>query len=449
MQKNTIMTDGNIAKKMIFFALPLIVGNIFQQLYSSVDAAIVGIYIGADALAAVGAGTALLDMLLGFSVGIAAGTGVLIAQFYGMQDKERVQAVVHTSLLLAAVIGAFLTIFGIAYIPQIYRWMQIPDYIFHDAVLYMRIYFCSMVFVVLYNMAAGILNAAGNSKWVLLFLAISSCTNIMLDFFFVQLLKIGIVGVAIATDISQALACILVFIYLCRVNDLYRLSVRKFRCNHAQMLDQILAVSLPTGIQNTVKAFSNVLIQANVNLFGTVAMAGYTAFLKIDGFNWLPVMSFSMAAATFTGQNVGAGKKERVKKGIVICVIMGFVYTAATGVLSMLFPKQLLGLFSSDSSVVEYGFICLKCFMPFYWMLGTFQILLGSVRGMGRTFASLILNSFAMCVFRILYIVLIKKFFLSFEAVIAVYPLSWMIGMLITILYIFYNRDFYANKVGG
>lgn len=439
MQKTTIMTEGNIAKKIILFALPLIVGNIFQQLYSSVDAAIVGNYIGPNALAAVGAGTSLLDMLLGFSVGIAAGAGVLISQFYGMQDREKVQAAVHTSLLIAAFIGIFLTIFGIILIPQIYRWMQTPGYIFDDAVLYMRIYFCSMIFVVLYNMAAGILNAAGNSKWALIFLVISSCTNIVLDLLFVLVLKMGVPGAAAATDISQALACLMVLIYLSKVNDLYRLSLRKLR-NNPKMLAQILSMSLPTGIQNTIKAFSNVLIQASVNIFGATAMAGYTAFLKIDGFNWLPVMSLSMAAATFTGQNVGAGKKERVKNGILICVGMGFVYTAITGVLSMIIPRQLLGLFSTDNSVIDYGFICLKLFMPFYWMLGTFQILLGAVRGTGRAFASLILNSAAMCVFRILYIVIIMKYCLSFHAVIAVYPLSWLIGMIITMIYILKSR---------
>lgn len=439
MQQTTVMTEGNIAKKIIFFALPLIVGNIFQQLYSSVDAAIVGNYIGPNALAAVGAGTSLLDMLLGFSVGIAAGAGVLIAQFYGMQDKEKVQAAVHTSLLIAVLIGIFLTIFGIIFIPQIYSWMQTPSYIFDDAVLYMRIYFGSMIFVVLYNMAAGILNAAGNSKWALIFLVISSCTNIVLDFLFVLGMKMGIMGAALATDISQVVACVLVLIYLCKVNDLYRLSVKKFQ-NDKQMMGQILSMSFPTGIQNTIKAFSNVLIQASVNIFGATAMAGFTAFLKIDGFNWLPVMSLSMAAATFTGQNVGAGKKERVKNGILICVGMGVVYTAVTGVLSMIFPKQLLGLFTSDASVIDYGFICLKLFMPFYWMLGTFQILLGAVRGTGRAFASLILNSAAMCVFRILYIVIVMKYFSSFSAVIAIFPFSWLVGMIITMIYIWKSR---------
>lgn len=434
MQKSTLMTEGSITKKILLFALPLIIGNIFQQLYSGVDAAIVGKVISADALAAVGAGASLLDMLLGFSVGISAGAGVLIAQFYGMQDEKKVRTTVHVSILVAFAMGLFLTVFGIAFIPQIYTWMKTPQYIMADAVLYMRIYFASMIFVTLYNMFAGILNAVGNSKWPLYFLVISSIVNIILDYLFVVVLRYGIVGAAVATDVSQALSCVLCLIYLLKVKDMYRVSFAYFHMD-TFVLGQIISTSLPTGIQNTIKAFSNVLIQAGVNFFGATAMAGYTAFLKIDGFNWLPVMSLSMAAATFTGQNLGAGKTERIKKGVWICVGMGMVYTFLTAVISMAMPRQLLGIFTAEAKVIDYGLICLYLFMPFYWMLSTFQIVLGAVRGAGHTFASLILNSTAMVLFRIIYISVVMKHFTSFTAVIAIYPFSWLLGMIISLVY--------------
>lgn len=434
MKQKTLMTEGSITKNIILFALPLLIGNVFQQLYSGVDAAIVGKEIGPNALAAVGAGTSLLDMLLGFSVGIAAGAGVLISRYYGMQDERKVRTTVHTSIIIAGVIGIFLTIFGILFIPYIYQWMQTPVEVFADAVMYMRIYFASMIFVVLYNMAAGILNAVGNSRWALYFLIISSCVNIVLDYLFVVVLHGGIIGAAVATDISQALSCILSFWYLAKVKDIYRVSFDNFK-NKPDVIKQILNVSMPTGIQNTIKAFSNVLIQSSVNSFGATAMAGYTAFLKIDGFNWLPVLSLSMAAATFTGQNLGAGKKERIKKGVYICILIGIIYTLVTCAISMAVPRQLLGIFTSETEVVDYGIVCLKLFMPYYWMLSTFQIVLGAVRGEGHTFASLVLNSSAMCLFRIIYILIVMTYFESFFAVIAIYPLSWLIGMVISMVY--------------
>lgn len=437
MNSKTIMTEGSIVKKILLFSLPLIIGNIFQQLYSSVDAAIVGNFVGSDALAAVNSGWPVIDTLLGFSVGIAAGAGVLIAQYYGMQDKERVSRAVHTSLIIAFFIGAFLTIFGIVTIPFIFRLIGTPFEIMGSAVLYMRIYFSGMIFIVLFNMASGILNAAGNSKWALVFLLISSVVNIILDLLFVIILRMGVMGVAIATLISQIVSCLLCFIYLARINDYYRFSPSALHLDH-KMLKDIVTMSVPTGIQNTVKAFSNVLIQASVNSFGVAAVAGYSSFLKLDGFNWLPVMSLSMAAATFTGQNIGAGKNERVKKGLFTTVIMGVMYTAFIGIVTMIFARDLLSIFSKESNVIEHGLTCLKLFMPYYWMLGAFQIMLGCVRGLGKSVTSLILNTSAMCVLRIIYLYLLTFFAPSFTAAIAVYPVSWAFGLAITLVYIIY-----------
>lgn len=434
MARSSTLTEGNIYKKIIFFALPLILGNIFQQLYSSVDAAIVGNCVDASALAAVGAGTALVDMLLGFSVGISAGAGVLISRYYGMQDREKVKISCATSIIIGAFIGVVLTIFGTIFIKDIYILMKTPEDILDAAIIYMKIYFAGILFVVLYNMATAILSAAGNSKWSLIFLVISSVINIILDFLFVVLFKMGVPGAAIATVISQAIACFLIFVYLSKVDDIYRIKPRDIKLD-LDVLKQVTLTSLPTGIQNTVKAFSNVLIQASVNIFGASAMAGYISFMKIDGFNWLPVMSLSLAASTFTSQNLGAGKNDRVKKGVMATVIICIAYTTITAIIACCLPNQLLSIFTKDRDVIDYGRICLYMFMPFYGLLGVFQILLGAIRGYGNTFASLILNTAAMCVFRIAYISIINAINFSFVTVILIYPLSWVVGIVITIIY--------------
>ena len=307
------MTEGNIAKQLFFFSIPLILGNLLQQLYNTADSIVVGNFVGSNALAAVGSGTVLINLIIAFSQGTAVGAGVVIAQYIGAKHKEKLSEAVHTSVAIALIIGAALSLFGVLFSKTLLIWMKTPKEVLSESVVYLRIYFAGLIFNVIYNMAAGIMNAAGNSKRSLRYLAYASVTNIILDLLFVGLLKMGIMGAALATDISQLLSGVLSMLFLMRVNEDYKVTLKKIKL-HKESAKKIIRVGLPTGLQNTVISISNVLVQSGINGFGATAMAGFGAYLKVDGFNILPVLSFSMAATTFVGQNYGAGKIDRVKK---------------------------------------------------------------------------------------------------------------------------------------
>ena len=311
--QNNLMTEGSIVKSLLLFALPLIFGNLLQQLYNTADSIIVGNFVGANALAAVGSSGSPIYLLIGFSQGLAVGAGVVVSQFLGAKDHREAQEAVHTSLAIAVIMGLLLTVGGIACGRALLVAMNTPAEVLGDAVTYIRIYFGGVLFSVVYNMTAGILNAAGNSRRSLIYLAWASVTNIVLDLVFIVIFRMGVAGAAIATDISQLVSCVLSLRFLIKSTDDCRVIPREIRL-HKKMAARIIRVGLPTGIQNMVISFSNVLVQASVNSYGAAAMAGFAAYMKIDGFNILPVSSISMAATTFVGQNYGAGRLDRVKK---------------------------------------------------------------------------------------------------------------------------------------
>ena len=311
--QNNLMTEGSIVKSLLLFALPLIFGNLLQQLYNTADSIIVGNFVGANALAAVGSSGSPIYLLIGFSQGLAVGAGVVVSQFLGAKDHREAQEAVHTSLAIAVIMGLLLTVGGIACGRALLVAMNTPAEVLGDAVTYIRIYFGGVLFSVVYNMTAGILNAAGNSRRSLIYLAWASVTNIVLDLVFIVIFRMGVAGAAIATDISQLVSCVLSLRFLIKSTDDCRVIPREIRL-HKKMAARIIRVGLPTGIQNMVISFSNVLVQASVNSYGSAAMAGFAAYMKIDGFNILPVSSISMAATTFVGQNYGAGRLDRVKK---------------------------------------------------------------------------------------------------------------------------------------
>ena len=314
------MLEGSIVKALILFAIPLILGNLLQQMYNTVDSIIVGNYVGSNALAAVGSSTSLIYLLIAFSQGTATGAGVIISQFIGAKNRKGLHVAVHTSLAIAIILGLFLSIVGFVFSPQILKLMKTPDNVMVESVVYLKYFSIGLVFNVIYNMAAGILNAVGNSKRSLLYLAIASITNIVLDLLLIRGFNMGVEGAAIATDLSQVISSILAVYFLMRINEDYKVNLAKIKL-HKEMAIKIIKIGLPTGIQNMVISLSNVLIQSSINVFEIKTMAGFGAYLKIDGFNILPVMSLSMAATTFTGQNYGAGKIQRVKRGMYISLI--------------------------------------------------------------------------------------------------------------------------------
>ncbi len=432
--KGNLMTEGKIWKNILYFSIPLILGNLLQQLYNTADSIIVGNFVGSEALAAVGSSTSLIYLLIAFSQGAAVGAGVVVAQFIGAKDNKSTHDAVHTAFFIATVLGIVLTVGGVIFSPTILRLMNTPDDVIKDSVTYLRLYSCGLIFNVLYNMAAGILNAAGNSKRSLIYLAYASVTNIVLDLILIGVLKMGVAGAAIATDISQVVSCMLAMKFLMNISENYRVNIRQISFNK-KMAKRVIKIGLPTGIQNMVISFSNILVQASINGFGSLAMAGFGAYMKIDGFNILPVMSFSMAVTTFVGQNYGAGKIDRVKKGMWTTIGMGMIYTIVTGILLLLFSTEIMRLFTGDTEVIAYGKRAMLFFCPFYFTLSILQSLAGTVRGTGKSVPPMVVLLVSMCLFRIVWIQFILPIFNSIDGIFMLYPVSWVLGTILMILY--------------
>lgn len=432
--KTTMMTEGSVVKNILFFSVPLILGNLLQQLYNTVDSIIVGNYVGSNALAAIGSSTSLVYLLIAFSQGVSVGAGVVISQRLGQKNKEGVQTSVHTALALAGILGIILTVGGILFSKEILLWMNTPEEVLTDAVTYLRLYSAGMVFNVVYNMAAGILNAAGNSRRSLGYLAIASVTNLILDLVFIVGMKTGIAGAAIATNIGQMISCVLAIWFLVRTQTDYKVYLNKIKI-HKSTAGLIIKIGLPTGFQNMVISLSNILVQSSVNSFGANAMAGFGAYMKVDGFNVLPVTSFGMAATTFVGQNFGAGKTERVKRGMWITLGIGILYTITTGILLLIFSETIMHLFSNDSAVIAYGQQAMHFFCPFYWVLSILHALSGTVRGTGKSIPPMVVLLISLCFFRVLWVQFVMPNIASIEGIFMLYPISWAIGSGLMILY--------------
>ena len=428
------MTEGSIGRKIFFFAVPLILGNLLQQLYNTADSVIVGNFVGSNALAAVGSTGSLIYMLIAFSQGAAVGAGVIISNFLGAADRASVQKAVHTAIAIVLILGVAFSIFGVLLSRPLLELMNTPDEVMEDSLLYLRIYLAGLIFNVLYNMTAGILNAAGNSRRSLIYLAIASVTNIGLDLICVAVLDMGVAGAAIATDVSQLISCVLSMRFLMCVDADYHVSIKELRIDR-RMAKNIIKIGLPAGIQNTVISLSNTVVQSSVNAFGSAAMAGFAAYMKIDGFNILPVLSLSLAMTTFTGQNLGAGKLDRVKRGMWITLGMGVVYTIATGALLLMFDKQIMRLFTDNADAIAYGRLTMKYFCPFYFLLGIMHVLAGTVRGAGKSVPPMVIMLSSLCVTRILWIEIAAPLYGTIDGVYISYPITWAMGMVLMILY--------------
>jgi putative MATE family efflux protein len=429
-----LMTEGVIWKQLLLFSFPLLVGNLFQQLYNTVDSIVVGNFIGSQALAAVGSSTPLINLIIGMFMGIATGAGVIISQYYGAENAQKLSWAVHTCIALSILGGILLSILGVVLSPYILNWMGTPEDVIENSVIYLQIYFSGSLFNLLYNMAAGILRAVGDSRRPLYYLCISSVVNIVLDLVFVVVFSMGIAGVGYATIIAQAVSAVLAFFALVRTKDSYRVELKKIAIDK-RMMKRILAIGIPSGIQHSIISLSNVIVQANINGYGSAAMAGYGAYSKIDGFVMLPLQSFCIAATTFTGQNIGAEKEKRVKQGIVQGIVISAVYTLALSPLLLWKAEDLLQIFSSDPEVLRYGKITISMLIPFYGVLSIHQILMGTFRGAGKTMVTMLIGIGNMCVLRMIYINGIVPFFPSYEAVMLCYPITWTTTMLMDVLY--------------
>ena len=433
-EHTNLMTEGSIVKNLLLFALPLIFGNLLQQMYNTADSIIVGNFVGSNALAAVGSSGSPIYLLIGFSQGVAVGAGVVVSQYLGAGDRKETREAVHTSLAIAVIMGLVLTIGGVACGRALLVAMNTPAEVLTDAVTYLRIYFGGVLFSVVYNMTAGILNAAGNSRRSLIYLACASVTNIVLDLVLIAGLKMGVAGAAIATDLSQLVSCVLSLRFLMKTDDACHVDLSAIRL-YRRMVGRIIRVGLPTGIQNMVISISNVLVQASVNSYGAAAMAGFGAYMKIDGFNILPVTSISMAATTFVGQNYGAGRLDRVKKAVWVTLGMGILYTLCTGAALLAGQDFILHLFTPDEAVIAFGKLAMHWFCPFYFLLSILHGLAGAVRGTGASVPPMVVLLVSLCLFRILWIQFVLPFFSGIEGVFMIYPVSWGLGAVLMALY--------------
>lgn len=434
-EKN-LMTSGSIWKTIVLFAIPLIFGNLLQQTYNTIDSMIVGNYVGSNALAAVGSSTALINLFISFAQGISVGSGIIVAQSLGSNKLKDVKISVHTSLAIALVLGAIISILGYIFAHWLLMKMETPKEVMAESIDYLRFFSMGLIFNVLYNMEAGILNAVGNSKRSLLYLAIASMTNVILDILFIEFFAMGVKGAAIATNISQGLSALLALLFLMRVPEIYKVRLKKIKL-HGDMAFRIIKVGIPTAVQGTVISFSNVIMQSSVNVFGPMTMAGFGAFIKIDGFNILPVLSLSLAITTFAGQNYGGGKIDRVKKGMWMTLSMSIIYTIISGTMLYTFAPKVIALFTKDRAVIEAGVLATQFFCPFYFLLAIMHSLAGTVRGTGKTVPPMIIMLLSLCLFRILAAKFVIPHYNTIENVYMLYPISWLIGAVLMVAYTF------------
>ncbi len=428
-EKN-LLTVGSVPKKMLFFAIPIFLSNLFQQLYNAVDSLIVGNFVGQEALAAVGSSASLIMLLVGFVNGVSLGAGVLVARFFGAGDEKEMERAVHTTIALGLCAGVVLTAAGIGLSPQILRLMGTPEDVMPNSVLYFRVYFGGVMAVVLYNLGAGILQSAGDSRSPMKYLVAASLTNVVLDLLFVAVLGMGVGGAGLATVLSQALSAFLVFRKLMRVDAGYRVRWQRVRFDR-EMLRRVVTLGVPSGVQNSVISLANVIVQSNINAFGSSAMAGCGAYSKLEGFAFLPVTCFSLALSTFVSQNLGAGRQDRVKSGVRFGLLCSPILAEGIGVLIFAFAPFLIGLFNGEPEVVAFGVSDARTVALFYCLLAFSHCCAGILRGYGRPVVPMAIMLAVWCVFRITYITVTVRLIPDIRVVFWAYPITWTISSIL------------------
>lgn len=433
--KTNQITEGVIWKQLLLFFLPILFGTFFQQLYNTADAVIVGKYLGTQALAAVGGSTELLTKLvLGFFVGISSGAGVVISQYYGAQKTEGTRQAIGTSLLIAAGGGALFTLAGIVAAPYALRAMGTPEEIIPRSLVYMRVYFAGMIPILLYNMGAGIFRALGNSRMPMYLLILCCLLNVVLDILFVPVFHWGIFGAALATTLSQTISAVCVLAALLGTGADYRITPGQLRFS-GRFLRNILWVGLPVGLQSVMYSFSNILLQSSINSFGTATIAAWTVFGKIDGIFWMIQNSLGISVTTFVGQNYGAGKYDRVKKSLWVCLAMSVFFTLLIGGILLLFSNPLYRFFVEDEQVVRLGVYMMRFMVPSYITYVGMEVLSGVIRGAGETIRPLLITGFGICLFRVIWIFTVLPAFPDIRTIILTYPTSWLLTTAMFVIY--------------
>lgn len=428
------MTEGNVKKLILQFAIPIFFSQLFQQLYNTADSLIVGRFLGKGPLAAVSSSGPLIFLLVSFFTGTAAGAGVVISRYFGAKDEERVKRAVHTNVAFGLVAGLVVTVIGVIFTPSILKLMRTDPSVLPDSIAYFRYYFLGVLANVMYNIFTSIMNAVGDSRRPMIYLIGSSVLNILLDLLFIGVFRMGVAWAAIATTISQLVSALLCLKRLLRKGMVYQISFRQVRF-HNDMLREILKYGLPTGVQNSVIGLANVILQSNVNSFGEDAMAGYGSYVKLEGFAFLPITCFSMAMTTFIGQNLGAGNYGRAKEGARFGIVMALVLAETIGVIMFLAVPQLVAMFNADPEVVRLGTKQGRTEALFYFLLAFSHIIAGICRGAGKGIVPMIIMLSVWCVFRIAYITVMMHIVHDIGLIYWAYPLTWGISSVIYLVY--------------
>lgn len=431
---STDMTTGSIWKRMVSFAVPVFLGNLCQQLYNTVDSVIVGKFVGKQALAAVASSGNLIFMMTGFFMGLFIGAGIVIAQYFGARNYEKVRSAVHTDIAFALCCGVLLTLLGVFFTPTILTWMRTPADVLDTSILYFRLYFLGSLATILYNAGMGILQAVGDSRSPLYYLVISSVVNVALDLLFVGAMDMGVAGAAVATVISQVVSAVLCIIKLTRSDGPYRLEIKRIGFD-LPLLKKITSQGVPSGVQNSIIAIANVVVQSNINTFGSDAMAGCGSYSKVEGFVFLPITAFAMALTTFIGQNLGAGQFDRAKQGARIGILCSMAMAELIGVALFFLAPYAMRLFNDDPAVVAIGVRQSHIEALFFCFLAFAHGVSAVLRGAGRAQVPMYTMLGCWCILRVSYITLALKVWPDIATIFWAYPITWSVSCVVFLIY--------------
>lgn len=432
--RSTDMTTGSIWKRMVSFAVPVFLGNLCQQLYNAVDSVIVGKFVGKQALAAVASSGNLIFMMTGFFMGLFIGAGIVIAQYFGARNYEKVRSAVHTDIAFALCCGVLLTLLGVFFTPTILTWMRTPADVLSTSILYFRLYFLGSLATILYNAGMGILQAVGDSRSPLYYLVISSVVNVALDLLFVGAMDMGVAGAAVATVISQVVSAVLCIIKLTRSDGPYRLEIKRIGFD-LPLLKKITSQGIPSGVQNSIIAIANVVVQSNINTFGSDAMAGCGSYSKVEGFVFLPITAFAMALTTFIGQNLGAGQFDRAKQGARIGILCSMAMAELIGVALFFLAPYAMRLFNDDPAVVAIGVRQSHIEALFFCFLAFAHGVSAVLRGAGRAQVPMYTMLGCWCILRVSYITLALKVCPDIATIFWAYPITWSVSCVVFLIY--------------
>ena len=418
------MTEGSIAGALFRFTMPIMLGNIFQQLYNTADALIVGNMLSSRALASVTSVGSVIWMLIGFFNGFAQGSGVIIARYFGAGDEEGLKKAIHTHTLLCFLAGVALTVVGLVLSPWIISLMNTPEEVVGQSILYLRVFFMGGVGLAVYNGCTGLMQAVGDSRHPLYYLIFSSCLNVVLDIVFIGVFGMDVDGAALATIIAQFLSAILCLMRLFRTDEVYRLELRSMRLDPV-VLKNIFRFGTPAAVQNTITAFGNTMVQANVNSFGDMAMAGVGALQKIEGFIFMPITSLAIALSTFVSQNLGAREFERTRKGARYGTLCAMALAEVMGLLFFLFSRDFLGFFTHEPEAIAFGFRRVQLVWVFYCALAATHCLAGVMRGAGKPMVTMVAFVGCWCLFRVLIMTIFVPIYRSIDVVFLAFPITW------------------------